>query len=367
MNAHGLIGLARQFCAGEVPVLRDDGFLTVAGLQYNGDVGFVFDASIANAAARALVQQTENNIQGLTGLAELYLAVGALATGPKVFTPSAADCRALEEIELRLHPRDFSTPFPFLLVELPAGYAGEIAAPARHRRNPELQATATPTLVVVHHQPGMPVVFCLALAAITPAATLEDSLAARLYPLGRVRPVAGAIPAHEQTLEEQLDPRFAQYRAEDGDDLPEGVGYSYLRRMLRVACNAALLLSGNAVVDRTRLNESYRRRTEYRLRRATARGDERHRALSAMDLAAIPTYYQLAQRVTVRDVVGSADAVEATPTGRHVRPHWRRAHWRQQPHGPGGTGRRPVLIPHTMVNRHRFGGAAADTTAVYHR
>lgn len=46
-------------------------------------------------------------------------------------------------------------------------------------------------------------------------------------------------------------------------------------------------------------------------------------------------------------------------------PHWRRGHFRSQPHGPGNTLRKRVFIEPVMVNAEYFLGGTQHTNTSY--
>lgn len=55
----------------------------------------------------------------------------------------------------------------------------------------------------------------------------------------------------------------------------------------------------------------------------------------------------------------------ASKTGREMCCHSRRGHWAMQPHGPGGSLRKPVLRPPVLVRADKLVGDIADMNTVY--
>lgn len=65
---------------------------------------------------------------GAATLAALEACAKLMADGPKLFRPTEEQFEAMEQVELRLPPGDFHSPFPALVVAFPAGARARLTA-----------------------------------------------------------------------------------------------------------------------------------------------------------------------------------------------------------------------------------------------
>lgn len=373
MRVYDQVQRFRTYADGVPFSRREDGVIVPVGLALKGPMRFLADYSVMSGHFRRYVDRARDLARETqaTYLACAYVMGTYVADGVRVYEPSADDAAALEEIELNIPLSDVQLPFPAFAVQMPLSFSRARQVTENilnvNRRSddaPNGEAVTSPIHpdFVILHRDG-DILYAM-IYGTRPHDRVRDGLpdeVMRLVPLG-----ASSITA--PTVEEQL-----HLAAKDVDLNIDGVstqtannGPSLIITALRVAMNAVLLLTGNAQPDASRNDTPGRRRLVERLAHAEKRGFADHAARTAADLAALPTYYTLAQQITVRASVGDARATEpGGPTGRRVRPHWRRAHWRRQPCGVGGRERRPTLIPHTLIHREQFGGRAGDTSVTY--
>jgi hypothetical protein len=260
-----------------------------------------------------------------------------LATGPKVFAPTADECQALSEIEISLPAKDYRQPFPVFCVEFPLEWS----------KRREVQAVSPydgstyryrPTSVIVSHLSDISSIFL----SVIPSAGLVDNY----FLLGR-------FP--DKPIEEDLyvsNEYNPLWKCND-DERKMTLESAHL------ALNACLVLMANGfrkMVDPER--DRLRARLLTRAERVQRQNPERGEA-SRQEARLVPELFTFVQSVNVRAAVGDTSVYQ--PSGRTVRPHWRRAHFRSQPHGPGNTLRKIILIPHTMIHRSQFKGSEGDT------
>src|SRR5580704_13752725 len=113
----------------------------------------------------------------------------------------------------------------------------------------------------------------------------------------------------------------------------------------------------------TATNPSHYERLQKYAKLARKRGPK-ETAKAEMEVRMTPVRYSFAQEVTLfHRETGSVEGNGAG--GCTVSPHWRRGHWRWQPHGPGRQERKRVAIPSVLVNGHLFLGTPADTVTTY--
>lgn len=292
------------------------------------------------ANARFVIQMFASVHGSLAGGIDLYNHANLLGVGAKVFRPTAAECFALEEIEIRLPVAEYAQPFPTFAVEFPPEYTA-----ARRMRGTGLfigvEQQYAPVGQIVSHDPGLGLIL---------ASTITDS-ADETVLCGIVGDPASA------TMEDDLGRTLADAEPINEDET------AVQKRCCRVAMNACLLLVDRGF--RKAAADPAAERASKELEQAKRRGAAAEEAARTRRRV-IPTEYGFVQNVNVRravrgDVGGSEAGDEAT---RRVSPHWRSAHWRMQPCGPGRSRTRRVLIPHVMVNRSRFAGEESGTLVV---
>jgi hypothetical protein len=77
-----------------------------------------------------------------------------------------------------------------------------------------------------------------------------------------------------------------------------------------------------------------------------------------------PIIYELNQKIKLYEKK-SIRIIDSESTGRDVKPHWRRGHWRMQPYGEKKSLRKRMRIPPVFVNFIYFGGDSSDTITNY--
>lgn len=78
-----------------------------------------------------------------------------------------------------------------------------------------------------------------------------------------------------------------------------------------------------------------------------------------------PCYYELKQIVRLYEKKTETEKEEGTNTNRHVKPHWRRGHYRMQKVGPQRMETKRVKILPVLVNAHMFAGDPTDIEVLY--
>jgi hypothetical protein len=331
MNYYAIMQNSR-YLAGPLKGLVTKGGLSFSrdplkGLQANFNWGVGLTAEERKILASPVQAATGGSLPVVESLVELYVLGQALAEGPKLFRPTAAECEALEEIEVTVPVSDYAQPFDTFSVEFPPGYMQ-----ARAVEGLDLDGRSAhyrPVAATVRHEKALGVLLLV----------VYTDHASGLVLVG----ILGTTP--DTLLEADINRRLAN----SGASLPAEVVLQ--QRCSRIALNACLLLMQGGFRE-----AGHACRAEYieRLRRRNSRADQEN-------LALIPEVYTFAQDVDVRRAVGPAEAAEFSPTGRQVRPHYRRSHWRMQRHGAGLALVKRLLIPHTLVRRDRFRGDPGDT------
>lgn len=263
------------------------------------------------------------------------------ATGMKVYHPTADEFRLCSEVEVRLPWAEFALPFPLVFVTIPDEF-GAAFPPIR---------SATPTADFFPRVVGL--------------LRTGDAFTRTIYSYGphttastRFHTVMMNPPDTfiEETLR-QDEQRQAQAFAQRGRDYAAEYADNCLV-VVRAAINYVLLVMSSGA---SRVEGDPRAQAEAERAACRKPGRRRRRELDqAVDRAA--EYYRLAQTIEVgqREAFRSDDT--STPDGWKLKPHWRRAHWAAQPHGPGNSLRKKILRPFVFVKPDLFKGERIDTT-----
>ncbi len=233
-----------------------------------------------------------------------------LADGPKVFRPTVEQCRALEQVEVRLELHDYSQPYPAILVDLPAGYE------------------------------PFESVLCFRCDAGLAAFNLNTK--------DHLGDIVTTVKTDGRPMEVSL-----QKFDEDCADTFDVAG-----RALRVACNSCLALSGYGTVS----DYLYPKDAENDRKLARERSDRGARARKRLETS--PLLVKFAQDVVLHRTE-SRRAKPGEPTGAEMPSHWRRGHWAMQPCGPNHSLRKRILRPPVFVRADRA-VEMSQTTTTYH-
>ncbi len=233
-----------------------------------------------------------------------------LIDGPKVFRPTVDQCKAMEQIEVRLELSEYSQPYPALLVDLPTGYE--------------------PFTSVLCFKTG-------------------DMLSCNLNSPEGKDDITTTIAVDGRPIEVSIQ-RFD----DDCAILAEAAG-----RALRVALNSCLALSSYGHTA----DFLYPAEATSDLRLAKEDTERGHRARKRVQTTC--HLIKFAQDIVLhRTVRGKREPGE--PTGVERPFHWRKGHWCMQPYGPGNSQRKRILRPPVFVRADKFFGDLSDTSVTYH-
>ena len=229
-------------------------------------------------------------------LQELKANAKFVRGGPKVIRPSPQACRLMAQVELNLTLDEYAQPYESTGVVIPKSVSG----------------LEKDVLAISHWKPGL---------GIFVGTHIGQNV---LYNI---------IGPHWQgTLEEHLG-IADRYDVDMGIEEPRSLS----RLFSRIAFNACLF----AVERGVRLGQ-----LDERERRCRSRADRDDR--SAM-LAA-----RVAQEAIIQDLdlilQGGRGNHPSEPSGRHLRLHRRRGHWKMQAYGPGSAGRKRIFVASYLVN-----------------
>lgn len=245
----------------------------------------------------------------------MLVASRFLGDGPKVVEPTVEQCRAMEQVEVNLHPNDYTQPYETVGVRLPTG----LYAPY--------------TWVVIHRIPVTPAVVLLHLLS----EGHRDDV---------VTTVRGASPNTMEFFLTKFD-----------ESCVESAGQAALAMAMRVACNLCLALT----------NFGYQSELMFPKEAARDKGlvaERSERGERARErLATAPVRLSFDQSVQLYHRGGCH--VTGEPTGATKSSHWRRGHWAMLACGKGRAERRRVFRPPVLVRADLLAGDRADTTVTY--
>lgn len=234
-----------------------------------------------------------------------------IGEGPKIFRPTTEQCEVFEQVDLNLAPRDFTSPFPTLLVALPEKYLPYRAC-----------------IVLVH----------------------EAMLAFTLPSVGCLSDVVTTIRMDSPSVEEAI----WKYADDCTEYEVERAGLA-----LRVACNSCLALShyGN------RLDYLFPKDVESDKqlgKENSPRGERARRRLAlAVRVASFDT------EVTLRGPDKKREKGDSQPTGDSRGPQWIRGHWKMQACGEKWSQRKRIFVKPYMIRSDLFVGELSRTSATY--
>ena len=251
-----------------------------------------------------------------SGAQLLRLLSTMVANGPKVFYPTDALCEYFEHVDVNLPLRDYAQSYPVVTVCLPPEYA---AARGLECRFIASMLDSNPSYLTV--------------------------LTSNVF--SHVRSYA-FISSQSPSIEHSLSKT-----ALHGGVAPDPRVDAALHIATRVAINCNLYLVDKGFRVRHLLDERTRR-----LREARARREGR--------LLLPPQELLLTQDVVLGPTQSEPASVRPVTAQHHKRTHYRRGHWRMQPHGPQRRERRRVFIAPMLINS-RFAPAERGERAVIYR
>ncbi len=232
-----------------------------------------------------------------------------LVDGPKVFAPTQEQCDALAHVELRIMLSDYQQPYDCMVVRFP-------------------QPIGPFKFVICHRSEQM-------LTCVLISGDNRNDITTTVAVDGR--PMEASVIKFDA----------------DCAELGEVAALA-----LRIAINSCLVLVDHDCETRWLRPKDVE--SDARLaREATPRGE---RARERLALATSVLTFK--QEVRLHDSERMSRQ-PGEPTGAEMPPHWRRGHWRMQPHGERNTLRKRILIKPVLVRGDRFLGERSDTCVTY--
>lgn len=234
-----------------------------------------------------------------------------LKEGPKIARATEEQFQALSQVEVRMELKDFSMPYPSVLVDLPPGHLHKAAL--LHRYTPE-------------------VLICNSVS--------HDNL----------NDVCTVI---RQTPWEEMEVSLGRYY--DGIQEDES---QQTQRALRVACNLMLVMTSYGCKTAPVFPHEVVR-DEKLAKEETERG-----AKARQRLKEVPYEVKLDREVVLYHRETRVREPGET-TGKEMPFGWRRGHWHHVRCGTGGKDRKLILYPPCMVRPDKMIGDKGDYTTTY--
>ncbi len=249
------------------------------------------------------------------------------ASGPKLFRPTLEQCEAMSQVELQIPFSEYAQPYPTIIYEYPKEFCEVMAA--------NLGCIRFPSVALCHQSET-------GFIHVSSLFSQGDAITALLP------------PREGETIEEVLVLRPTGQTDHNEAEFTLG------ETLHRIALNFSLMMTHYRVVDKPLNKDAWRKHREMAKDKDNEKRDKGKR-LASQDIRLIA----FEQHIAMYDERVERASGPHEVTGRHVRPHWRKGHWRMQPHGPGNSLRKRLLIKSLMVKKELFVGDMVDTKVVY--
>lgn len=265
---------------------------------------------------------------GLAAFQGTFIVGSCFESGIKAYCPTAQEYDTLSEIDINVTVADYRQPFDTFTVVIPEERRVFIDDDVGHA-----------VIVTGWHSQE------LGLILIALQGTGTSELVFSMLTNGR----------QDDTIEAAIK-RLAPSELNEKDS-------ESLATARRVYMNACLLMTNFGMKRIGRPDERAYADAERisRNKNVTAEWREHNRLKAAL----MPEVFTIDQHIDLREATEvPREHRDSLPTGT-MPPHWRRAHWAMQAHGPNHSLRKMVFRKAAFVNRHRFGGDGLDSTTTY--
>lgn len=256
--------------------------------------------------------------------------------GPKTFRPTLKEFDALRHVDCKFPASMYRQPFDTLAIEFPATIGD-----AWNVRDKENDCEARPVAMMIfkpHERPGL--------------------FTMLLYSTGMERVICMPLGMDDSDPEiETLLKRMIPEIAEPGESLDELRGVAEL---MRVGVNICFLLvqGGCRKIGFADPGAAAALRKQADAKKARPELKERAR----VGLISQPVVYGFHKTIKVYDEGSTYEPnAESAKAGYHVKPHWRRGCFVNQPYGENRSLRKTIYRRPQFINHHLFGGMQAAT------
>jgi hypothetical protein len=275
----------------------------------------------------------------------------ALLTGPKMFCPTAEQCRALAEVDINLYYSDYEQPYPTMIYKIPLAYQQELRE--------EFKTDDFPKVGMVYHNKEKKFIMagCQFLNdQITGIfwdsdKTIEERLSLRVY-----RPKGSHIDVNI-TEEEVKKMSEDEYRNNISQEAVSQFDLS--ERLERLCLNFGLILTHY----QTQVLPHDPKQFEKLRKMVGSKSPERKEFGQKMLMAEFQEV-KLTQEIKFHEDVAERGE-SGPPTGKQVPAHWRRGHWRHYREERGWKENKRVFIKPIRVHKEwDIGGDTSGTKVI---
>lgn len=261
-------------------------------------------------------------------------AIGeSLIEGVKILDLEGVDFDSLEDIEINVSVEDYTQPFPTVVIKIPESYA---------KRFKNLEE---PQFVILHHDSKLNVI-------ITTVILKRVETLLKVY---------GLVLLNDfPTVEKAMSHVVGEEMFRDSDDIGKLEKHDY-RSLIRACLNLCLLVDEFGLKRVGPENPGFVNQLT-RIRDRVKEPERRRKAQEQINKE--PIIYSFAREVKLSPPVPRIKG-EGSNDKLLIDPHWRRAHFRMQPCGPGRTERKRIRIERMFIGKKRFGGDASETSTTY--
>lgn len=279
-------------------------------------------------------------------------AMGDIARdGVKLFSPTVEQWQAMSQVEMRFACSDYKQPFDTLVIDVPVdvavtGTCGTDSVPVGMKGS---KMTVAVDSLVIHHAKSTAKVY---------VNLIQKSVGTAGRPF---MPLKVDLSHKDMSVEEAINAENENGLLIYGGD--NVMVIDQIRCLLRPAMNACLFLANFGMKRVGRPDEAAWSHAEKQAKnsKAPAERRERNRLLARL----MPEVFTIDQQIDLKEATEvPREYRDSLPTGT-MPPHWRRAHWAMQAHGPNNSQRKMVFRKASFVNKHRFVGDGLDSTTTY--
>jgi hypothetical protein len=287
---------------------------------------------------------------GVSSLLSCFLRMKIFSEGPKLFSLSTEKCEALENTLLTVPSEEYGQPFPVVIVEFSSDYISNRLVPIddtdihNHLNNDERKKLNLPEKKIIHHKPSFAIIHhCPENKILSMAITMSSGI-----------DITAIVKLTEgDSLDDCFDQSMSNKSSNAEMDLTAGE-FVLCKQIFRTMCNLCMLACDfgcNSIAD------PYREKL-------LKKNNGKYKEVNEFNALTRPIIYELNQKIKLYEKK-SVRRIDSESTGRDVKPHWRRGHWRMQPYGEKKSLRKRMRIPPVFVNFIYFGGDSSDTITNY--
>lgn len=254
---------------------------------------------------------------------------GMFADGIKMFCPTIQECESLSKIDLTFDLSEYRQPFGTFVVAIPDGFLPDTV---ECRDSQDIKSVSC---IIGRYCQDKKV---LSLSVFGSSFNNEPTLDC-VHSLMPGRPVESIFQTkrHECKI-------YTDYEEESNF------------KMRRIFLNACQILTQCGMRKVGFANPADAAKLQAKIDTAP----RAMRRAAQRELETLPMVYGFDQHIRLFDTEGPASDHGGDGT-RTLHPHWRRGHWRNQPHGPRNELRKLAFVRPCFVNPHLFAGDKFDT------